>query len=54
MGHTDIIDCKNSKKYWDFSFDEIAKYDVEANVNYVKRASGKDKVIYIGHSQGST
>jgi len=27
---------KNRKKYWAFSVDEMAKYDLPAHVNYVK------------------
>jgi predicted alpha/beta hydrolase len=53
--HESIDLKKDSAKYWDFSFDELAKYDVEANLEYVSRFSLKDKkVIYIGHSQGTT
>jgi lysosomal acid lipase/cholesteryl ester hydrolase len=40
--------------YWEFSFDELAKYDVPALINGVLKHSGKEKLIYIGHSQGST
>ena len=39
-------------KYWDFSFHEMAIYDLPANVNYIKMVSGFDKVSYISHSQG--
>ena len=39
--------------YWNFSFDEIAKYDLPAFVNYVKQKEGVSKVDYIGHSQGT-
>lgn len=39
--------------YWNFTFHEMAKYDVPANIDYVKRITGYEKVDYIGHSQGS-
>ncbi len=42
-----------SSKYWDFSFDEMAKYDVPAIINLVKKRDNVEKVIYIGYSQGS-
>ncbi len=40
-------------QYWDFSWDEMIQYDFPANINYVKRITGHEKVIYIGHSQGT-
>ena len=39
-------------KYWDFSFHEMAIYDLPANVNYIKLITGFNKVNYISHSQG--
>ncbi|CAK87989.1 unnamed protein product (macronuclear) [Paramecium tetraurelia] len=54
MGHSKIPGVQYNKQYWNFSFDDIQKYDFKAIVNHVKRASQKEKVIYIGHSQGST
>ena len=42
-----------TSKYWDFSFDHMAAYDVPANINFVKNRDGVEKVYYIGHSQGS-
>jgi lysosomal acid lipase/cholesteryl ester hydrolase len=44
----------NRDGYWEFSFDELAKYDVPALINGVLEHSRKKKLIYIGHSQGST
>ena len=39
--------------YWDFSFDQMAKYDLPAFINFVKNRDGVEKVDYIGHSQGT-
>ena len=50
--HLDYDSTLNSK-YWDFSFDHMAQYDVPANIKYVKNRDGVEKVYYIGHSQGS-
>lgn len=41
-------------KYWDFSFEEMGLYDTKAEIDYVKHQTHKDKVAYIGASQGST
>jgi len=41
-------------EFWDFTFDEMAKFDVPANLNYILSQTGADQVIYIGHSQGTS
>lgn len=38
--------------YWDFTFYELAKYDLMASIEYIKRQTNKEKLHYIGHSQG--
>lgn len=43
-----------SSKYYDFTWDEMGKYDVPANLNYVLQHSEYDKAFYVGHSQGTT
>jgi pimeloyl-ACP methyl ester carboxylesterase len=40
--------------YWDFSWQEMADFDVPAQVEYVLSQSDYKKLVYIGHSQGST
>ena len=50
--HLDYDSSLNSY-YWNFSFDQIAEYDIPANINYVKNRDGVDKVYYMGHSQGT-
>ena len=35
---------------WEFSFNEMAKYDQVALWKYVEMVTGKSDVIYIGHS----
>uniref|UniRef100_A0A336KHF7 Lipase n=1 Tax=Culicoides sonorensis TaxID=179676 RepID=A0A336KHF7_CULSO len=44
----------DSQKYWDFSFHEIGYYDVPAGIKYVLQKTRKNKVRYVGHSQGCT
>uniref|UniRef100_A0A0N5BYW4 Lipase n=1 Tax=Strongyloides papillosus TaxID=174720 RepID=A0A0N5BYW4_STREA len=39
--------------YWDFTWDEMAKYDIPAMINKVLNISGNKKLSYIGHSQGT-
>jgi len=40
-------------KFWDFSFDEMGKYDVPATVKYISSLL-KKKVAILAHSQGTT
>ncbi|XP_005385911.1 PREDICTED: lysosomal acid lipase/cholesteryl ester hydrolase [Chinchilla lanigera] len=41
-------------EFWAFSFDEMAKYDLPASVNFVLNKTGQKQVYYVAHSQGST
>ncbi|CAB3398338.1 unnamed protein product [Caenorhabditis bovis] len=43
----------SSAEYWDFSWDEMAKYDLEAMINKVLKVTGESSIYYIGHSQGT-
>ena len=43
-----------SSDYHKYSWDEMAKYDLSANVDYVLDHSHFSKLFYIGHSQGTT
>jgi poly(3-hydroxyalkanoate) synthetase len=43
-----------SSDYWDFSFHEMAKFDVTANINYIKNITQNEKINYVCHSQGCT
>lgn len=43
----------NTKEFWDFSFDELAKYDLTTVVNHIYETYNK-KIYIIGHSQGTT
>nr|XP_020656952.1 gastric triacylglycerol lipase-like [Pogona vitticeps] len=44
----------NSVEFWEFSFDEMAKYDLPASIDFVLQKTGQQQVTYIGHSQGTT
>ena len=43
-----------SSEYYQFTWDEMAKYDLPANLNYVLSHSTFKKAFYVGHSQGTT
>ncbi|KXJ24655.1 gastric triacylglycerol lipase [Exaiptasia diaphana] len=43
----------HSDEFWDFSFDEMAKYDLPAMINYTLKTTGHETLYYAGHSQGT-
>ncbi|XP_023786083.1 lipase member M-like [Cyanistes caeruleus] len=43
-----------SEEFWDFSFHEMAVYDLPAMVDFILMQSEQEKLFYIGHAQGST
>ncbi|NWU96923.1 LICH hydrolase, partial [Upupa epops] len=42
------------EEFWAFSFDEMAKYDLPAVINFIENKTGQKQLYYIGHSQGTT
>jgi len=43
----------DSDEFWDFSWDQMAQYDIPASVDYVLNHTGQTRLNYIGHSQGT-
>lgn len=39
---------------WDFSYNEIGQFDLPAMIDYVLAYTKAPKVLYVGHSQGTT
>lgn len=44
---------RSSSQYWQFSFHEIAKYDVPASIDYALTITNHTFLHYVGHSQGA-
>ncbi|XP_042890933.1 lipase 3-like isoform X1 [Penaeus japonicus] len=40
--------------FWDFSWDEIAQYDLPDMLSYIRNATRTPKLDYVGHSMGTT
>ena len=43
----------NDRKFWDWSFDEMALFDTPAYIRYVNQYTKSRHIKYIGHSQGT-
>jgi gastric triacylglycerol lipase len=41
------------RKFWEFSWEEMAEFDLPAGFEYIHKETGQN-ITYIGHSQGST
>ena len=42
------------EEFWDFTWDEMAAFDLPALINYVTKYTEQEQLVYIGHSQGTT
>ncbi|NXX50586.1 LIPM Lipase, partial [Tricholaema leucomelas] len=41
-------------EFWDFSFHEMAMYDLPAMINFMLQKTGQKQIYYVGYSQGCT
>jgi len=41
-------------EYWNFSYDELGRYDLPASVDYILETTGQKKLSYVGYSLGCT
>ncbi|NXU19247.1 LICH hydrolase, partial [Pardalotus punctatus] len=51
LKHKTLKPCQ--KEFWQFSFDEMGKYDIPAELYFVMNTTGQKEVYYFGHSEGS-
>ncbi|XP_053167890.1 lipase member M-like isoform X2 [Hemicordylus capensis] len=43
----------NQEEFWAFSFDEMARYDLPAMLNFILQKTEQQQLYYIGYSQGA-
>jgi len=44
---------RKDTEFWDFSLDDMARFDVPACIDHIRAVTMQDKVAYVGFSQGS-
>ena len=44
----------SSDEFWSFSFDQMAQFDMPAQLQYVLTTTGSKQLSFIAHSQGTT
>uniref|UniRef100_A0A4D5RUY3 Putative lipase f-like protein n=1 Tax=Ixodes scapularis TaxID=6945 RepID=A0A4D5RUY3_IXOSC len=44
---------RKQKQFWDFSFDQMIRYDLPAMLDFVLAQTMEEELFYVGHSQGS-
>ncbi|NXY18360.1 LIPM Lipase, partial [Atrichornis clamosus] len=44
----------DSEAFWDFSFHEMAMYDLPAMVGFILMQTEQEKLFYVGHAQGNS
>ncbi|NP_001015847.2 lysosomal acid lipase/cholesteryl ester hydrolase precursor [Xenopus tropicalis] len=44
----------DQEEFWAFSYDELAKKDLPAVVDFITKKTGQEQIFYVGHSQGTT
>merc|ERR1711934_421003 len=42
-----------SKDFWEFSWDQIAQYDLPAKVDFILNQTNRSSLLYVGHSEGT-
>lgn len=51
---THTNDGIKTDKFWDFSFQEMGRYDLPAMITKILDVTGHEKIAYVGHSQGTS
>lgn len=52
--NTQLDPAQDYTKFFDYSFFELGKYDAPTQIDYVLKRTKKEKLSYIGHSQGTS
>jgi predicted alpha/beta hydrolase len=53
FSHEHKIYKDTQREYWQFSFDQMSQYDLDAQINKVLNVTQQKSLYYVGHSQGT-
>lgn len=45
---------RTDKAFWQFSFSDLGRHDLPANIDYILNHTGQKNLTYVGHSQGTS
>lgn len=48
------LDPNSDATFWEFTWQHMAKFDLPAMIEFILKATNKEKISYIAHSQGTT
>ena len=40
--------------FWNYGYQEMGKFDIKANIDYILKVTNQAKLTYVGHSQGTS
>ncbi|UXI20919.1 Na+/K+ ATPase alpha subunit [Sarcoptes scabiei] len=49
-----LLDSKLDKEYWTFTIDHLSRFDLEANIDYIREETDNSHIGYVGHSLGTS
>jgi lysosomal acid lipase/cholesteryl ester hydrolase len=52
--HETLDPVADSEEYWNFSFMEQGRFDLEAEIKFIKAVTKVDKMTFLGYGHGST
>jgi pimeloyl-ACP methyl ester carboxylesterase len=52
--YLDPDDDDDKEEFFNYSFEEMAEFDIPAFIEHIRRETGKDKIGVLAHSQGAT
>lgn len=51
--HT-TLNPETDKAFWEYTWNDMAEFDVPAQVDYILEKTSNSNLVYVGHSQGTT
>lgn len=52
--HVEFDSCPTCPDFWNFGFDDSGVYDYKAEVDFILKETGQERIHFVGHSMGCT